>query len=142
LINGDAEDDHLGSSVSGAGDVDGDGFADLIVGVPNNHSGSARVISFHVTPEPPTAIELLESLLEDVVTLNLNTGIENSLDAKLDAVFLALNDAVDANDEAVINLSQAFINAFAAQSGKQISVEDASALIASAEQIIALLGEA
>ncbi|MFQ5694327.1 MAG: integrin alpha, partial [Nitrospinota bacterium] len=47
LLSGDA----LGSSVAGAGDVDGDGFADLIVGAPladpngNADSGSAFVFS-------------------------------------------------------------------------------------------------
>ncbi|PCJ52667.1 MAG: hypothetical protein COA70_11780 [Planctomycetota bacterium] len=51
--DGEALWDAFGSSVSGAGDVNGDGFADVIVGVPyvdaggREHSGSAYVYSFH-----------------------------------------------------------------------------------------------
>ena len=49
-FEGDSLEDNFGRSVSGAGDVNGDGFADLIVGAPGDDntgssSGSARVIS-------------------------------------------------------------------------------------------------
>ena len=44
-IDGAAENENLGWSVDGAGDVDGDGLADLIVGAPVAGAGLARVVS-------------------------------------------------------------------------------------------------
>ncbi|MCF2873053.1 integrin alpha, partial [Octadecabacter sp. G9-8] len=47
VINGVAESDRTGNSVSGAGDVNGDGFDDLIVGAPGDDTnGSSSGASF------------------------------------------------------------------------------------------------
>ncbi|MCH8274141.1 MAG: FG-GAP repeat protein [Armatimonadetes bacterium] len=137
-LDGDSAGDVFGHSVSGAGDVDGDGFADLIVSAlfdDNNgtSSGSARVIS-GVSP-----LILLEILILDVVDLNLQQGINNGLDAKLDAVIQALEDVNQNNNVAAINVLQAFITQVQAQSGRNIPVAAADALTASAQEIIDLL---
>ncbi|MHC4516115.1 MAG: integrin alpha, partial [Planctomycetota bacterium] len=49
-FNGDSAHDWFGRAVSGAGDVNGDGYPDLIVGAPRDDNngldcGSARVLS-------------------------------------------------------------------------------------------------
>ncbi|MHC4364141.1 MAG: choice-of-anchor Q domain-containing protein [Planctomycetota bacterium] len=83
--------------------------------------------------------ELIAQLLEEIGELELPSGIENSLMAKLEAALGAMEDENENNDAAAINTLGAFINALEAQSGKKISEADADALIAVAQQIIDIL---
>lgn len=89
--------------------------------------------------EPADPTELLMDLAQDVIDLNLQQGISNSLDAKLDAAMQALDDINENNDAAAINTLEAFINAVEAQRGNKIPEADADALIAAVQEIITLL---
>jgi len=114
-------------------DADGDGFVDN----PYVFDGGQDDLPWTVKNGwVPVWSEQLES---QVVDLNLQQGIENSLDAKLETVQLALDDLNANNDVAAINSLRAFINAVVAQRGKKIPEEDADALIAAAQAIIAAL---
>ena len=84
-------------------------------------------------------VELIANLIDDVVDLNLQKGISNSFDAKLDAVVQALSDANTDNDVAAINALEAFILGVEAQRGKELTDAEADALIAAAQAIIDLL---
>ena len=88
-------------------------------------------------------IDFVEKALKDLIVavfdLNLQAGIDNSLDAKLDAVLNALDDANLNNDQAAIGALDAFVNAVQAQSGKQIDGADAAQLIEDADEIILLI---
>src|SRR5438132_1217471 len=61
-INGEAADDHSGYSVSGAGDVNGDGFADLLIGAlgadPNGSQSGASYVVFGKAGGFTTPLEL------------------------------------------------------------------------------------
>ena len=102
--------------------------------VPTGITPDLWVLTLYPTPQE--AIEDLILLTED---MNLQNGINNSLDAKLDAVLKALEDANENNDVAAINALNAFINAVEAQRGNKISEADADILIAAALDIISML---
>jgi hypothetical protein len=80
--------------------------------------------------------EMIQELVGTVIELNLQQGISNSLDAKLQSALGALDDVNDNNDVAAINTLNAFINAVEAQRGNKITNEDADMLIAAAQAII------
>jgi hypothetical protein len=93
------------------------------------------------TLTPPTPEEQLENLIETVQDLNLQQGIENGLDTKLDAAYQALEDLNTNNDIAAISVLGAFINAVEAQRGNKISDADADELVAAVQAIIDVLSQ-
>ena len=99
----------------------------------NTASGSFTVLV-------QAAAAQVSQLIVTVQNFNLQQGISNSLDAKLQNVLEALNGATAGNTAAVCNQLAAFINETAAQSGKKLTVAQANQLIATAQQIRAVIG--
>jgi hypothetical protein len=86
--------------------------------------------------QPQTPPEMIQEMTSTVIELNLQQGISNSLDAKLETALSALDDVNTNNDVAAINSLNAFINAVEAQRGNKVTNEDADMLIAAAQAII------
>ena len=133
LTAGDAAtQDFFGTALATSGDA-------VVVGAAGNddagtNSGSAYV--YELARDPAS---LILALVDKVESINLQRGIDNSLDAKLDAALQALDDVNENNDVAAANALDAFINAVSAQAGQHIAQGDADALIAAAQEIIDLL---
>jgi parallel beta-helix repeat protein len=89
--------------------------------------------------EAQTPADLLLQLIDYVSLLNIEHGLVNGLDAKLDAASGALEDLNENNDVGAISMLEAFIRTVETQSGDIISPEEATALITLAQEIIALL---
>ncbi|MBK8553628.1 MAG: FG-GAP repeat protein [Ignavibacteria bacterium] len=67
ILTGEAANNYFGTSVSDAGDVNGDGFGDVIVGAPYNASNSGEAY-----------IYFGGSVLNNVVDVTLNEGLANN----------------------------------------------------------------
>ena len=87
----------------------------------------------------PSIPERLTNLVAVVIGMNLQAGIENSFDAKLDTVMDALDGMNSNNDIAARNAMYAFISAAEAQRGKELADAQADELVALAQQIIAVI---
>jgi hypothetical protein len=114
------------------------------------HAGDQIVLSFHgdgvgvnftitLTADSVDPITAIEDLAITVIQMNLQNGIANSLDAKLDAALNVLTDVNLSNDVGACNSLAAFISAVQAQRGKKISNAQADQLIGSAQCIQTVL---
>ena len=100
-----------------------------------------EIRDYHRWTLAPNPTLTLEQAADQVDELNLQKGIANSLQVKLDAALRLLEDGNENNDVATVNLLEAFINAVQAQRGKKISEADADNLISAAQEIIELLSD-
>jgi hypothetical protein len=82
---------------------------------------------------------LLEQLIDVIEDIDLQSGIENGLDAMLQAASNALTDLNENNDIAADNSLQAFIQAVEAQRGQFLTDQQADELVTRAQTIIGLL---
>jgi len=114
-------------------DTDSDGIGDTLVPYLDLDN-YPWVIQDGWSPEA-----LIEKLIFKVEELNLQNGINNSLDAKLQNALDALVAKNAGQRQDAINKMQAFVNAVEAQRGDKIPVEAADELIAVANYIISLL---
>ena len=124
----------LASLTLTGGDVNGVGtITATCAGATDNadNNAAATVIYTVITPSEATV-----NLIDQVDSLYLQQGIDNSLDAILDTALQALDDMNQNNDVAAVNAMQAFINAVEAQRGKKLTTTEADALIADAQAII------
>lgn len=90
--------------------------------------------SVTITVQTPT--QAIQSLIDLMETFNLQQGISNSLDSKLNAALGVLDDINQNNNGAAINSLQSFINSVEAQRGNKITSQQADELIAAAQTII------
>jgi hypothetical protein len=133
-IQGATAYDRSGLSVSGAGDVNGDGIADLIIGAPfADRSAGATYVVFGTPADPAAAIE---ELITDVEAAGLQPRIEKIL---IKTLSKALDNVNKGRDRSAIIALRLFIIEVKVFRGKKIDEADADAWIADAEAIIETL---
>jgi hypothetical protein len=108
------------------------------INTTNSQVNQTRMATLTVTaPTPAQQIAALETLIE---SFNLSQGIDNSLDAKLNAALAALAAARSNSMGTTCNQLGAFLNYTQAQSGYALTVDQANQLVSSGTQIRVALG--
>src|SRR6185312_15451683 len=94
-ILGDANNDHAGRSVSAAGDVNGDGFADILVGAYANDSGGADAGAAYVIFGKSAGF----GTPIDLASLSAADGFKIQGDAAGDYAGISVSSAGDVNGD-------------------------------------------
>lgn len=101
-----------------------------VVAVGNNSAGQCNVDSWVLR-----SVTIFD-LIDLIITMNLNQGISNSLDAKLSNAMQAVDRANGGDITNAINMLYAFVNETEAQRGKKLTNEQADSLISMAYEVI------
>ncbi len=131
LADDGATNDFFGFSVALSGDT-------AVIGAHFDDDAGFDSGSAYVFASDPVIVAI-EDLIAIVVSLNLQQGIENALDAKLDAAIQSLDDVNQNNDVAAFNMLNTFIQNVEAQRGSKLTDAAATQLVAGAQAIIDLL---
>ena len=114
-------------------DQNGDGIGDSPYSIDQNNQDNYPLMERWEPTKP------IEDLIEDIENMNLQQGIDNSLDAKLEASLDALDALNSEQRNDAVNKLCAFMNAVEAQRGNKLTEEQADYLIAEAQRIIDLI---
>lgn len=90
-------------------------------------------------PDLSSPTEQVAALMSDIAELDLQPGISNSLDQRLEAAVRLLNDENPRNDVAAIRSLESLIHTLEAQRDRRLTDAQADALIAAAESTIAAI---
>ncbi len=109
----------------------------IVAGLADIYGRWSEFWLLKLAPESPTMA--IESLMGEVEAIDLEHGMENSLDEKLTNARDALNALNSGSRQDAINKMEAFINAVNAQRGKKLTDQQAYLLIERAQAIIAII---
>ncbi len=122
VLNGIDEDDRSGHSVSGAGDINGDGFDDLIIGTTDANGYYSRGKSYVVFGFAPNAAP---NAVDDAIATDEDTSLSGS-------VFADNGNGPDTDaDGDTLTVTQ--VNGIAAAVGTQITLASGALLTLSAD---------